>query len=330
MCGYEKCDLGGLDAFKQNVISDDLCREKIQKLFEETLEGKISGPTEFTFNRKDKEIFHTNLFFAPVANRRDATVAVAIIMFDVSELKRLEMERGEMQMQYINATRVASLGELASGIAHSINNPLAGILGYLGLLADEYPDDDRIRKCILQGKRIGELTQNLAYHGRNALLRSPVATDLNELVRETLLLISSSKLYQGFEMTTSLAHGTLTIKCNPGDITLILINLLRNSRDALWGRSGGRVKISTKAVNGSAVITIKDNGVGMSAEVRERIFEPFFTTKPREPTADRSPWGNGLGLSTSKHLVEKNGGRIEFETEESHGTTFNLIFPISK
>ena len=232
-----------------------------------------------------------------------------------------------MGLEYLHASRMATLGELARGIAHNINNPLAGLYGYLELMSEDYPDDDRIAKSVKQCNRIGEMARNLAYHGRNTELMGSTRVDLHELINETLILKSASKLYDNLQIETQYSEQPAIVIVNPGDLTQALINLLRNARDAVWDKENGKITIRTVNQDDETILSVTDNGHGIPDSIKDLIFDPFCTTKGRVPSSPNAPTGNGLGLSTSRYLLEQNGGRIDFTSKVGGGSTFNVYLP---
>jgi signal transduction histidine kinase len=327
LCNCPKADLTDFEAFQEQVFHKDAERAQVEEMFRAGFEGRVIGPIGLTIEGKDEKPTYVDMLIAPVLDESRQVVAVGVVFFDVTQRKALEKEHEEMRLEYLNASRMALLGELTSGIAHNINNPLAGLLGYLDLLAEDYPDDERIKKCIKQCRRISDLVQNLAYHGRNAQMSGRVRVDVNELVNETLLLITSSKLYANSVIETELSPEPVIVKVNPGDLTHVLVNLLHNARDAVWGMADGRIIVRTMAQGDEAVLVVEDNGTGIPEKIQDRIFEPFFTTKSREPTPDQSPEGNGLGLTTARQLINQQGGRIEFTSQVGKGTVFRVTLP---
>jgi PAS domain S-box-containing protein len=327
MTGYAAGEIASLQAFIDDLLIVDTDHSLISDMYQKALDGKAEGPAEIAINRKDGRVLFMEIYISPILGENGRVVAVGIIAFETTERKLLEKEHEEMQLEYLSASRMATLGELARGIAHNINNPLAGLFGYLELLAEDHPDDERIRKCVDQCSRISDIARNLAYHGRNTEHTERAPTDLNELISETLALIGASKLYDNLVIETNFHDPPVMVMVNPGDITQVLLNLLRNARDAVWGKTDGRICVRTSVTGDEAEMSVSDNGHGIPKELHPFIFDPFFSTKSREHTPDLAPAGNGLGLSTSKHLIAQNKGRIDFTSEVDKGSTFRVYLP---
>ena len=325
--GFRRDEMPDLESFNRHIIDRVTDRTAVGNIPQSEAPHETTGPVSLTIDRHDGEPIYADIHFTLLTEKSGKLVGTGVVAIDATSCKTLEKDHEEMELEYLNAGRMAILGELASGIAHNINNPLAGLMGYLDLLVEDYPKDERLKKCIVQCHRIADLTQNLAYHGRNALMTGSVKVDMNELIKETLFLMSSSKLYSDLRIDIDLSPAPAFVTGNPGDLTQVLLNLLHNARDAVWGRPDGWITIKTSATENNVLVSVADNGTGIPDEILVRIFEPFFTTKPSTPAADQSPTGNGLGLSTVQQLIARHGGRIEVASEVGKGSTFRIILP---
>lgn len=260
------------------------------------------------------------------------------------------------QLQMFQSEKMASIGQLAAGVAHEINNPIGFILSNLTTLAkyterlveymqlqNEYfqsPDvTDKLQ--VLQDKRkqfkidyvikdipnlIGEsidgaervkiIVQNLKSFSRKDEEEWKHA-DINDCLESTLNVVWNELKYKA---TIVREYGELpALKCNPGQLNQVFMNLLVNAAHAI--ESMGTITIRTWHDNDFIYVSIKDSGCGISEEIKGRIFEPFFTTKDVGK-------GTGLGLSISYDIVKKHGGSIEVESEPGQGTTFTVILPV--
>lgn len=235
--------------------------------------------------------------------------------------RRVNDELRRVQDQLIQASRLSAVGELAAAVAHEVNNPLTGVLGYADLLLAESPPDDPARGGL-------EVIRNEAVRARTvvwALLdfarprppeRRPV--DLVELAHETV------------ELTRTLEGGNVTfvedyapmppVELDEGAIQQVLLNLLTNARQAVGER--GTVTTSTRVDGPDAVIEVRDDGAGMTDEVRRRMFEPFFSTRPLGA-------GRGLGLAVALGLVESHRGSISARSVLGKGTTVEVRLPLT-
>jgi PAS domain S-box-containing protein len=266
----------------------------------------------------------------------------------IAEGVRLEAEtdRERLEMQLHQSQRMESLGQLAGGVAHDFNNLLAVIMNYTSFVADELsavamtstdskwdePLKD-VRQIQLAAERASLLTHQLLSFARREVVQ-PRALSLNSAIvrMEQILRRTIGELVQ---LVTTLADNLPMIMADPGQIEQIILNLAINARDAM--PNGGTLSIDTSMREvtleessesgipmGSFVCCrVNDNGVGMSAEVRDRACEPFFTTKPRGE-------GSGLGLATVYGIVSQSGGHTRIDSDEGIGTTITVFLPTAE
>jgi two-component system NtrC family sensor kinase len=240
-------------------------------------------------------------------------------------------ERAVMTHQVIETGRLASIGELAAGIAHEINNPVAIMVQEAGwiddLLSDGEPcsgdNVEEIERAVgqirTQGERCKEITYKLLSFARKTdpAIRE---VDLNEAVGEVIGLTSQKTRYANVRVVTELSPNLPIIQGSPSEVQQVLLNLVNNAIDAIE-RPGGTVIVSTRATEGGVVLEVQDTGKGIPQANLARIFDPFFTTKPVGQ-------GTGLGLSICYGIVDKMGGTISVESEIEKGTTFVVFFPL--
>jgi len=247
-----------------------------------------------------------------------------------SRLAEVDRERTVMTHQVIETGRLASIGELAAGIAHEINNPVAIMVQEAGWIDDLLHDDDptsaenlleierAVRQIRTQGDRCKEITYKLLSFARKTdpSVREVV---LNDIVEEVIGLTSQKTRYASVQLITELSPDLPPIQASPTEIQQVLLNLVNNAIDAV-DKPGGTVTVGTRAEGEAVVLEVRDTGKGIPEANLERIFDPFFTTKPVGQ-------GTGLGLSICYGIVEKAGGKIAVESEIEQGTTFTVSFP---
>jgi two-component system cell cycle sensor histidine kinase/response regulator CckA len=236
------------------------------------------------------------------------------------------------------AQRLESVGLLAGGIAHDFNNLLSVILSYSGFAMDELPEGSRLRRDVSQiqkaGQRAAELTRQLLVFSRRQVMQ-PEILNLNGIL-ENIEPMFRRLIRSDIELVLNLDPELPNINADRGQMEQVVTNLVLNSRDAI--QDSGKISISTRPIElddeyasmhlqvkpGSYVLlTVADNGAGMSPEVKERVFEPFFTTK-------ESGKGTGLGLATVFGIVKQSEGNIYIYSELGLGTTIKVYLPVAK
>lgn len=235
--------------------------------------------------------------------------------------------------QVVEAGRLASIGELAAGIAHEINNPVAIMVEEAGWIQDLLEDDDPASSDNLaefkrasihiesQGERCKEITQKLLSFARKTD-PTQMYLNLSALISEIISLVDQKTRYANVQIETDLDPSLPQVWASSTELQQVLLNLLNNSVDAM-DSSGGRIQITTELRDQNIVIQIADNGIGIAQANLSRIFDPFYTTKPVGK-------GTGLGLSICYGIIKKMGGNIEVQSVKGEGTTFSIHLPIDK
>jgi len=249
----------------------------------------------------------------------------------VHKISEADLQKEMMNEQVIEAGKLASVGELAAGIAHEINNPVAIMVEEAGWIEDLLDDEDlkqaksleefkrALQQIRTQGKRCKQITQKLLSFARKT---EPMAENvqLNELVEEVVALSQQRARYSNVKLVSDLAEDLPTVDVSPSEIQQVLLNLINNSLDAL-DTKGGKVRIATRVKGNQAVIDVEDDGPGIPKANLSRIFDPFFTTKPVGK-------GTGLGLSICYGIVKKIGGEITVNSAPGIGTAFHVHIPV--
>ncbi|MFA6222351.1 MAG: ATP-binding protein [Desulfomonilaceae bacterium] len=232
--------------------------------------------------------------------------------------------RIRMERQLQQADRLASLGQTAAGVAHELNTPLGIILGYTQLLLrgcnvqdGSHGDLEIIQK---QTKNCKRIVQDLLKFSRDSQTKKSYV-DLIECFNEVISLLGHQFEKEGVIVKTSFEPDLPKIFADGEKLEQVLVNLMVNAKQAISGNGTIAVTAKIDQEHQGILISVSDNGCGMSPKTAEKIFDPFFTTKPVGV-------GTGLGLSVSYGIVQAHGGRIEVESKEGVGTTFTVLLPL--
>jgi two-component system NtrC family sensor kinase len=271
-------------------------------------------------------------------------MAVAFFLTDriTRRMERMDQEKDQLGDQLIRAGRLAEIGEMASGFAHEINNPLQIIKSEYALIEMIFADlkekgeikesadlaelEDSIDQIKVQVERCADITQAILQFGRKG---DPVAKDidLRTFIPEVTGMVANKASVHGIAIEQEISDHIADVHGDFRHLQQVLVNLLNNAIDAViarHGSSGGAIRIeSGPAQNGHVEIKIRDNGSGISPENLKKVFTPFFTTKPIGK-------GTGLGLSVCYGIIDKMGGTMSVASQENVGTTFAIRLPAVK
>ncbi len=246
------------------------------------------------------------------------------------QLRKAEQEKVAILQKAEHTNRMASIGQLAAGVAHEINNPLAVINEKAGLMLDltEISDDfpnkekfgDLLRSIHTSVKRGRTITHRLLGFARQMYV-SVEMIDVNDIIREVLSFLKNEAVRRKIQINLDLKEDLPTIQSDRGQLQQVFMNVISNALEAVDTEGKGNVDINTWLKDKDTVgVRISDNGCGIRQDKLERIFEPFFTTKARDK-------GTGLGLSITYGIVVKLGGKISVESEVNKGTSFTIELP---
>ena len=256
-----------------------------------------------------------------------------VVATDVTERKQADAARQALEAQLRQQQRLESVGTLASGVAHEINNPVQGILNYAELIGDNANDPGIVREFAAEitneSNRVATIVRNLLAFSRQEREQRLEEANVAELVDATLSLIRAVMRKDHIQMRVAIPADLPPVRCRVQQIQQILMNLVTNARDALNERYQGyderklielRAEPRTVAGRPWVRIVVEDRGVGIPAEVLPRIFDPFFTTKGRDQ-------GTGLGLAVSHGIAKDHGGELSVESVPGEHTRFALDLP---
>lgn len=243
------------------------------------------------------------------------------------ELKQSRQEYAKLQKEYddlaLQSSYFANIGNLAAGIAHEIRNPLTTIKGFIQLVKPYLKEIEKEEYADISLDEI-ERTDRILYQFLNAAKPQKYETKivcLNKLIKEMALLYEGEANLHSISIEVKLAQENPCILMDEYQLKQVLVNMMKNAFEAIRSsnRLQGRIHLSTEIHGNDAVMTIADNGCGMSQESVSALFTPFFTTKPA---------GTGLGLIICKNIISEYGGSIQINSSPGEGTTFQIGLPL--
>ncbi len=248
---------------------------------------------------------------------------------DITRRKNAETSRNLLQEQVNKSRRLDSIGKLAGGVAHDLNNLLTPVIGYTEMLLDRWKDDSALQEILKAGKSARRLVGQLLAFGRRQYLELGTH-DLNAIITSHRELLRTA-IRDNISMELKLHPEPLPVFCDEGKAEQVLMNLVVNAAEAM--PEGGELLVETgisvfpedgssdAPVGSSAVLVVADTGRGMTDLEMSRVFEPFYTTKGES--------GTGLGLSTVYGIVKQHGGTVEVSSRKGRGTVFTVMLPLS-
>jgi PAS domain S-box-containing protein len=322
LSGYPKGEIENKKSWAEFFHRDDLDRVK-EYNDQRKIESKIV-PANHEVRFIDREGIVRDVILS-ISNIPGTRKSVGSLL-DVTERKRLEE-------QMYHAEKLASIGTLAAGVAHEINNPLAIILGFSDLLSEKVPPDSEFHEILMtiqkHGTNAKRIVENLLSfvrykeHGEEDV-------DINKIIEEVITIKGHAMSNSNISVKKNMAESLPVIRGNAGELQQVIFNIVNNAISAMKG--GGNLIVETRAVTTHGTqnieIVISDTGIGIKPEHRSRIYDPLFTTK-------KVGEGTGLGLTVSYAIIKKYGGEITFETRTKEtstmsGTTFTIVLPTGK
>jgi two-component system NtrC family sensor kinase len=304
----------------ENIMQyDGNLNDQIMTLIDDGLKGGQDDLDNIPLFSGDKPRPIVHVIGSPLISVSGDIEGLVVLVEDKTEKLRITEKLME-------ADRLASLGILAAGVAHEVNNPLTGIMGIIGSLKDEATkkgiDKEPFERIQSNLERIRDIVRSLLEfsHKKIDIIKE---VDINELVKRTYSFFKLQPGFKWISLEINLTDSIPGMRGDPGHIEHVLQNLILNASQAI--KDDGKIIISTDfdPPAGEIIIRVEDNGCGISAEDIDKIFEPFFTTKSPDQ-------GTGLGLAVSYSLIRQHGGSIVVEKTSPKGTTFAIRLPTSK
>ena len=260
-------------------------------------------------------------------------MAFMVSIRQVERIKEADRAKELMNQQVIETGKLASIGELAAGIAHEINNPVAIMVEEAGWIQDLLAEDEfsrganrdeferALKQINTQGKRCKEITHKLLSFARKTDARVQDFS-INDLIEEVLGLSEQRAKYAKVTITSLLDENLPAIKASPSEMQQVFLNLINNAVDAME-KQGGEITVATRREKDHLIVEVRDSGPGIPPANLDRIFDPFYTTKPVGK-------GTGLGLSICYGIIKKMEGDISVNSTMDEGTTFLIKIPVRK
>ncbi len=275
------------------------------------------------------------LIFLHLSSLGIIILTIVVTYLIIKMIERRDEKARLLNDQLMQASKLASIGELSAKVAHELNSPLGGILIYANLLLEDMPPEDPkqndLKEIVEQTLRCKEIVKDLLEFSRQSNHRR-VPCSLNQSVRQAIDLLSKQAIFQsplflgpivqaGVRVVQELDPDLPLIDADPNRLNQVLVNLIINAVDAMEGKGTLTLRTFQQPPEKKIVLEVSDTGMGISSEDMSKIFEPFFTTKEVGK-------GTGLGLSTVYGIVREHGGTIEVQSDVGKGTTFILKFPL--
>jgi PAS domain S-box-containing protein len=321
--GYSAEELMGM-SYREFTASEDI--KLVYKVFNKVY--RTNRPNKgflWKVVRKDGTVGFVEATVSPLRNPKGEIIGFRGVGRDITERKRAEEERKQLEQKAQVTSRLASVGEMAAGVAHEINNPLTGVIGYAQLLMDrgDIPSDIRSDLAAINdgAQRVASIVKRLLVFSRQVKPERRFI-DINELIESTLALRAYHLRDNNIKVTTQLAPDLPETVADPGQLQQVLLNLIVNAETEMkLARGKGKLLIKTEKVDNTIRISFKDNGPGIAKKNLERIFDPFFTTR-------EVGQGTGLSLSLCHGIVAEHNGKIYAESKLGKGATFIMELPV--
>jgi len=322
--GYSEKEIMGKNWF--DTFIPEKIREEVRSIFRMLMAGEIT-PAEYfenavlTKSGEERTIFWHNTILTDDAGNITGVLSSGE---DITEQKKAEAEKLELERKAQVTNRLASVGEMASGIAHEINNPLTGVVGFSEMLLEKgLPEDLRKDVEIIHdgSKRVAGIVKRLLTFARQHKPERTY-TNINEIIESTLALRKYSLETSNIEVNTSLDAELPWTMVDRGQLQQVFMNIIVNAEmEMKQARGRGKLTIKTEQIDNKIRLSFADDGPGITKENIGKVFDPFFTTKEVGE-------GTGLGLSLSHGIIAEHKGALYAESEAGEGATFIIELPI--
>lgn len=301
---------GGAKEVMRRLRSDDYGGVGKLKSYEVTMQKKNGGTVPINLN-------------AAIVYEGEKEIASIGFFHDMTEEIQMKAELEKAQTQLLQAEKMSSLGKLAAGVAHQLNNPLGGIMLYAKLLLEDYdlPEDavEDVNRILRDAQRGSETVKELLEFARQTRLQR-VSVDINQAVARTLFLLENQTLFHDIEIKKDFSQAPIFVKADMQQLNHVFMNIILNAAQAMEGKGTLAIKTALSPAENRVLIEIGDTGPGIPEDVIAHIFEPFYTTKEEGK-------GTGLGLSLVYSIIDEHGGRIAADNKADGGAVFLIDLP---
>jgi two-component system sensor kinase FixL len=324
MLGYTESELLSM-SMRELTHPDDM--EDVSRQLNALFTGSESVKHETRYFRKDRAIAHALVHHSLVADSHGRPLIIISQILDRTDVVEAEMEARQQRARLAHVARLGTMGEMAAGIAHELNQPLAAIANYTQacqrLLALGTMDGDELsdvlKRVTAQARRAGDVIHRLRTFVRRHTTERKLH-GVNDLVEEILPLVELDARSHEVELELRMGEHLPRVQCDGIQLQQVLLNLTRNAVEAMGPvERAKRLIISTRTQGDEELeLAVTDTGEGVPEELINQLFEPFFTTKPE---------GMGLGLSLSRSIVEAHGGTLRYDSRPEGGSIFRILLP---
>jgi PAS domain S-box-containing protein len=325
--GYTDKELIGISFLE---IVSPAYRDVVIQKFAEGLETGKTTTYEIEVSTKDEKAVPVEFNVSPLTDSSGKTIGRIGVARDITRRKQEEAERQDMEVKALTQDKLASLGEIATGIAHEINQPLS----YINIILQSTLKDisesrldtrelaEDFQESLRQTGKITNIISHLRTFGRSdATSFAPVS--LLAILDDTMILMKERLRIRNIAMDMKLCDNFPMLLGNHVKLEQVFLNLIQNSMDSIDEHGKGEIKLTARTENGKAVINFSDTGEGISNEHQDKLFEPFFTTKGMGK-------GTGIGLSIVYGIIKEHQGTIVCDPNRKNGAAFTITLPIYK